>query len=198
MISVTCTTGKSIINSIAGYPSTIATISSVGELSGISAVYYVIITTLILLTLWAGFGLVYVLNHCSGIVQKERRRKFVIQIKKRRFKKKHMKDVEEQPTCSICLCEFEENDVIRKLRCGHFFHIGCIDPWLVNERAVCPVCRQGIYELEEWNALEEGQRRDIDVALGEVEQHTACNFSNLFSLVLCIFVVGCPFILSVL
>ena len=35
VISVTCTTGKSIINSIAGYPSTIATISSVGERTSI-------------------------------------------------------------------------------------------------------------------------------------------------------------------
>lgn len=119
-------------------------------------------------------------------------------IKKRHFKKKRVKDVEDLPTCSICLTEFQERDVIKTLRCKHFFHASCIDPWLLNEKAVCPVCRQGIFEIEEWNALEEGQSRDIDVALSLVEEQRTCTFSNLFSFVLCLFIIGFPFALSIM
>lgn len=60
----------------------------------------------------------------------------------------HYKTVKET-TCSICLVEFDENDEIRQLRCDHVFHSECIDPWLLNGKAVCPVCRQGVYEDEE-------------------------------------------------
>ena len=67
-----------------------------------------------------------------------------------------------------------------------------------NEKAVCPVCRQGIFEMEEWNALEEGQSRDIDVALSLVEEQRTCTFSNLFSFVLCLFIIGFPFALSIM
>ena len=56
----------------------------------------------------------------------------------------HSKVVKET-TCSICLVEFEENDEIRKLRCDHVF---------LNGKAVCPVCRQGVYEDEELVYLE--------------------------------------------
>lgn len=107
-----------------------------------------------------------------------------------------IKDVEDPPTCSICLTEFQEHDVIKMLRCKHYFHVNCIDPWLLNEKAVCPVCRQGIYDVEEWNALEEGQSHDIDVAMSLVEEQRTCTFSNLFSLVLCLFIIGFPFALS--
>ena len=59
-------------------------------------------------------------------------------------------DAEEQPTCAICLCELDDGDMIKELRCKHIFHSECIDPWLINERAICPVCRQGVYLVEDW------------------------------------------------
>ena len=62
-------------------------------------------------------------------------------------------DAEEQPTCAICLCEFSEGDKLKVLRCGHSFHGACIDPWLINEKALCPVCRRGIFEVEDWVAF---------------------------------------------
>ncbi|KFD53907.1 hypothetical protein M514_05174 [Trichuris suis] len=46
----------------------------------------------------------------------------------------------EEDKCSICLLEFERNDPIRTLRCNHFFHVRCIDRWLVINKK-CPVCR---------------------------------------------------------
>lgn len=46
--------------------------------------------------------------------------------------------------CAVCLSEFEESDTLRLLpRCGHAFHIPCIDKWLVKHFA-CPVCRSTV------------------------------------------------------
>ncbi|KAH7277734.1 hypothetical protein KP509_38G004700 [Ceratopteris richardii] len=43
--------------------------------------------------------------------------------------------------CAICLCEFEEEDVLRLLpSCGHAFHTECIDTWLFSH-STCPLCR---------------------------------------------------------
>ena len=43
-----------------------------------------------------------------------------------------------------------EGDSVKVLRCGHSFHSDCIDPWLINEKALCPVCRRGIFQVEDW------------------------------------------------
>ncbi|KAF8005639.1 hypothetical protein BT93_K0043 [Corymbia citriodora subsp. variegata] len=45
-------------------------------------------------------------------------------------------------SCSICLGEYKEGEVLRLLpECGHFFHMKCVDPWL-RLHATCPVCRK--------------------------------------------------------
>jgi len=46
---------------------------------------------------------------------------------------------EEELQCSICLCEFEGEDEVRRLPCKHYFHKTCIDGWLRISRA-CPMC----------------------------------------------------------
>lgn len=43
--------------------------------------------------------------------------------------------------CTICLSEFEEKDHVRLLKCNHFFHQVCIDPYLKNYNNKCPMCR---------------------------------------------------------
>merc|ERR1719330_2240350 len=46
--------------------------------------------------------------------------------------------------CSICLCEVEPGDGVRRLPgCGHAFHSACIDIWLLR-RADCPLCKQDV------------------------------------------------------
>ena len=47
--------------------------------------------------------------------------------------------------CSICLCEFEDDDKIRMLPCSHPFHQPCIDQWLENN-TTCPLCMRSLLE----------------------------------------------------
>ncbi|KAG7531162.1 Zinc finger RING-type [Arabidopsis suecica] len=48
---------------------------------------------------------------------------------------------EEKEECSVCLSEFEEEDEGRLLpKCGHSFHVDCIDTWF-RSRSTCPLCR---------------------------------------------------------
>ena len=48
-------------------------------------------------------------------------------------------------TCSICLCEYGEQEVA-VTNCGHGFHTECIQGW-IRINAVCPVCRNEVFEL---------------------------------------------------
>ena len=38
----------------------------------------------------------------------------------------------EDTMCSICRLNLVNNDIIRKLQCGHIFHHNCIDSWFKN------------------------------------------------------------------
>jgi hypothetical protein len=45
--------------------------------------------------------------------------------------------------CVICLTDLKEKQMVKGLKCKHFFHPECIDPWLKGKDE-CPVCRQKI------------------------------------------------------
>lgn len=48
-----------------------------------------------------------------------------------------------EAACSICLCDYEEGDILRELPCKegrHVFHAECVDEWLVQKLS-CPICR---------------------------------------------------------
>lgn len=50
-----------------------------------------------------------------------------------------------QPTCPICLDDFEHNQSkVRELPCHHIFHPECIDPFLLRNSSLCPVCKQSV------------------------------------------------------
>lgn len=48
--------------------------------------------------------------------------------------------------CSICLVEFEREDVVSQLsRCQHVFHFHCIERWLHRNNFTCPLCRSLLF-----------------------------------------------------
>nr|CCA21039.1 RING Finger Ubiquitin ligase putative [Albugo laibachii Nc14] len=42
--------------------------------------------------------------------------------------------------CAICCYKFEAGEEVRILSCFHYYHRGCIDQWLYQNR-ICPVCK---------------------------------------------------------
>ncbi|RWW25630.1 hypothetical protein GW17_00010023 [Ensete ventricosum] len=48
--------------------------------------------------------------------------------------------------CSVCLGEFRDGELVRLLpKCGHAFHVPCIDAWL-GAHVNCPICRAHIVD----------------------------------------------------
>ena len=47
---------------------------------------------------------------------------------------------EAQPSCSICIVDYEMDEMVSQLICGHRFHPECIRQWLQSHRS-CPFCR---------------------------------------------------------
>lgn len=43
--------------------------------------------------------------------------------------------------CAVCVEDFAAGDEQRQLPCGHGFHRGCVDPWLLEQNGTCPMCR---------------------------------------------------------
>ncbi|GAV86085.1 zf-RING_2 domain-containing protein [Cephalotus follicularis] len=43
--------------------------------------------------------------------------------------------------CAVCLSEFEKGEKTRTLKCKHTFHKDCLDRWLQQYWATCPLCR---------------------------------------------------------
>ncbi|KAF9204709.1 hypothetical protein BGZ49_004979 [Haplosporangium sp. Z 27] len=48
--------------------------------------------------------------------------------------------------CAICLCDYEDDEELRKMSCKHYFHKDCVDEWLRLNRN-CPLCKRDIEEL---------------------------------------------------
>ena len=50
-----------------------------------------------------------------------------------------------QPTCAICLDDFEPNSTtIRELPCSHIFHPDCVDSFLRDISSLCPLCKKSV------------------------------------------------------
>ncbi|KAK9048219.1 hypothetical protein SSX86_032818 [Deinandra increscens subsp. villosa] len=93
--------------------------------------------------------------------------------------------------CTICLSEYQEKEVLRIMpKCGHSFHLSCIDMWL-RKQSTCPVCRLSFMETNspeisreismegsrQWLIPHPGQgssqsESQIDSAMGDVEAGT--------------------------
>lgn len=54
-----------------------------------------------------------------------------------------LKPEEEQPSCSVCLCEYEQGDRLVQLPCKHIYHEECITAWC-NNNIRCPLCNSNL------------------------------------------------------
>lgn len=55
-----------------------------------------------------------------------------------------------QPTCPICLDDFiSEETRVRSLPCHHIYHPACIDPFLLDNSSLCPVCKAKVVPQEQ-------------------------------------------------
>ncbi|GAA6043093.1 hypothetical protein JCM8097_008420 [Rhodosporidiobolus ruineniae] len=52
-----------------------------------------------------------------------------------------VKGVEKDERCGICLCDYEDDDVVMQLECNHGSHEECLTAWL-KDHANCPICRR--------------------------------------------------------
>ncbi|CAE7943316.1 RNF43, partial [Symbiodinium sp. KB8] len=48
-----------------------------------------------------------------------------------------------EPTCVICIAEFEPGETLSRLPCGHAFHRECVGEWL-HQHAKCPLRCPGL------------------------------------------------------
>jgi len=48
--------------------------------------------------------------------------------------------------CTICIEEFKQDEKVRKLKCGHEFHIECIDEWKQRGNRTCPNCNENFMQ----------------------------------------------------
>ena len=39
---------------------------------------------------------------------------------------------DEEPSCSICLCEYETGESVMRLPCNHIYHEPCLNSWVTN------------------------------------------------------------------
>eukprot|EP00730_Choanoeca_flexa_P020248 TRINITY_DN9901_c1_g2_i1.p2 TRINITY_DN9901_c1_g2~~TRINITY_DN9901_c1_g2_i1.p2 ORF type:complete len:123 (+),score=8.66 TRINITY_DN9901_c1_g2_i1:679-1047(+) len=52
-------------------------------------------------------------------------------------------------SCCICLEEFEQDDMLLTLPCGHSYHRSCIEPWLTRRQRTCPLCKRDPFPAED-------------------------------------------------
>ncbi|KAI5647299.1 hypothetical protein M9H77_33304 [Catharanthus roseus] len=63
-----------------------------------------------------------------------------------KFNREAFSSTEEDAQCAICLGEYQEKEVLRIMpKCGHSFHLSCIDVWL-RKQSTCPVCRLSVQD----------------------------------------------------
>lgn len=75
--------------------------------------------------------------------------------------------------CAICFDEFAPDDDVKQLPCGHFFHPGCIDEWLLRD-ITCPLCKGMVLDatmLEQQQLLAEALQTSLG-SVGSIMQRT--------------------------
>uniref|UniRef100_A0A023GG45 Putative e3 ubiquitin ligase n=2 Tax=Amblyomma TaxID=6942 RepID=A0A023GG45_AMBTT len=72
--------------------------------------------------------------------------------RKSRLSRKHLRQLattkykkgDAYETCAICIEDFVEGDKLRILPCAHAYHCKCIEPWLLQNKRTCPICKRKV------------------------------------------------------
>lgn len=56
---------------------------------------------------------------------------------------KERTEEEEAEQCAVCRVEFESEDEVKKLPCGHYYHPECVGQWL-QQKKICPQCNREV------------------------------------------------------
>ena len=75
--------------------------------------------------------------------------------------------------CPIYCYEFEDNEIIAKLPCGHYFSREGIDTWLKDSN-ICPICRHELPFIEK-------DRENEDDRENEEDRENALNYNFAFN-----------------
>ncbi|KAG8082203.1 hypothetical protein GUJ93_ZPchr0014g47493 [Zizania palustris] len=76
--------------------------------------------------------------------------------------------------CSVCLGEFQDGEFVRLLpKCGHAFHVPCIDTWL-RAHVNCPLCRSDVLDAAAAaTATESGSSESSSIPRADPDPNTA-------------------------
>jgi len=59
----------------------------------------------------------------------------------------NVSELSEESMCSVCFASFDDSsEMLRRLSCGHVFHVACIDTWIKMGKYTCPFCRSQMFE----------------------------------------------------
>eukprot|EP00592_Proboscia_alata_P000698 CAMPEP_0194377616 /NCGR_PEP_ID=MMETSP0174-20130528/32156_1 /TAXON_ID=216777 /ORGANISM="Proboscia alata, Strain PI-D3" /LENGTH=429 /DNA_ID=CAMNT_0039159101 /DNA_START=97 /DNA_END=1386 /DNA_ORIENTATION=+ len=91
----------------------------------------------------------------------------------------------ESGSCSICLEDYNNEDILRVLPCKHPFHSDCILPWLTERSPNCPLCKERV-SLESASDMIDDTVADIspetDGATGDSEEAATSSHSSILRL----------------
>jgi len=73
-----------------------------------------------------------------------------------------MKEIGQSESCTICLGDYESDEELRLLPCGHCFHAECVDAWL-QINSICPMCKVDVYDLY----LQQAKKSALDKEAGK-------------------------------
>ncbi|KAL4503350.1 hypothetical protein ABPG72_000956 [Tetrahymena utriculariae] len=81
----------------------------------------------------------------------------------------------QEEQCSVCLIEFQEDDIIRITICDHIFHSECLLQWLKSQEN-CPNCRKDLQrrKLKYWYSIQ--VRKQLRIILKDKSNYSI----NLF------------------
>ena len=77
--------------------------------------------------------------------------------------------------CSLCMEGFKRGEVVRKLPCGHQYHLNCIDRWLVHGQRNhaarrCPLCGRNPLDAPLDESCRRGSAGSVRPVIGPEER----------------------------